>query len=108
VRAPLESWPADVTGRTLGDDFLCLARQRAGYSAGRRIVPVEIWPDIGAALAARAAGEAIFDVGQAHTVRPLVGADRDVMAALQAVFWPHGTDGLFFGPKVTLGREFSG
>jgi hypothetical protein len=26
----------------------------------------------------------------------------------QAVFWPHGTDGLFFGPKVTLGREFSG
>jgi hypothetical protein len=26
----------------------------------------------------------------------------------QAVFWRHGNDGLFFGPKVTLGREFSG
>ena len=31
-----------------------------------------------------------------------------VMVQMQAVFWPHGTDGLFFGPKVTLGREFSG
>jgi hypothetical protein len=59
--------------------FFC--RSIALYEQAR-LVPVKIWPDVGAALAARLADEAIFDVGQPDIVRPLIGADRDVVAAL--------------------------
>ena len=43
---------------------------------------MKIRPDVGAAPAARLTDEAIFDVGQPDIVRPLIGADRDVVAAL--------------------------
>jgi hypothetical protein len=43
---------------------------------------VKIWPDVGSTLAAFLADEPIFDVGEPDIVRPLIGADRDVVAAL--------------------------
>jgi hypothetical protein len=43
---------------------------------------VKIWPDVSSALAAFFADEPIFDVGEPDIVRPLVGADRDGVAAL--------------------------
>ena len=47
-----------------------------------RLVPVKIWPDVGSALAAFLADEPFFDVGEPDIVRPRIGADRDVVAAL--------------------------
>ena len=43
---------------------------------------MKIWPDVCSALAAFLADEPVFDVGEPDIVRPLIGADRDVVAAL--------------------------
>ena len=45
-------------------------------------MPMEAGPHVGAALAAGLADEPIFDVGEPDIVRPLIAADRDVVAAL--------------------------
>ena len=47
-----------------------------------RLVPMEVGPDVGAALAAGLADEPIFDVGEPDIVRPLIATDRDGVAAL--------------------------
>jgi hypothetical protein len=44
-------------------------------------VPVEIRPHVGAALAAGLADETMLYVGQAKVIGPLIGADRDAVAA---------------------------
>jgi hypothetical protein len=38
---------------------------------------MEIWPHVGAALAAGGADETMLYVGQPYVIRPLIGADRD-------------------------------
>jgi hypothetical protein len=46
------------------------------------LLPMEIWADIGASLAANLAGKARLDIGQPDVIRPSVAADRCPMAAL--------------------------
>ncbi len=48
----------------------------------RLLVPIEIRPDIGTALAACLAGELLFEIGQPHIIRPLIGADPDPVRTL--------------------------
>jgi hypothetical protein len=45
------------------------------------LVPIEMRPDISAALPAYRAGEAILHVGQPEIVGPLIGIDGDAVAA---------------------------
>jgi len=45
-------------------------------------VPVEIRPDVSAAIAAGGARETISKIRQPHVVRPLIGADPDPVRAL--------------------------
>jgi hypothetical protein len=49
------------------------------------LVPIEIRPDISAALPAHRAGEAILDVGQPEIVGPSIGIDGDAVAAAMVI-----------------------
>ena len=65
------------------------------HAAGRLTVPIEIRPDIGAALAAGVADKPRLQIGQADVIRPRVGAELLPMRAAQVgwknapVFWLH-------------------
>jgi hypothetical protein len=48
----------------------------------RRLIPIEIRPHVGTALAADLADETMLNVGQTKVVGPWVAADRDRMRAL--------------------------
>ncbi len=54
-----------------------LLRRKLGWTAAR-----EVRPDIGSTVAASAAHEARLDIRQANVVRPAIGADSKVMAAV--------------------------
>ena len=51
------------------------------YRANHSLVPIEVRPNAGTALAAFAAGEAILDVAQPEIARPTIPAGRDRVAA---------------------------
>ena len=87
-------------GLLLERDELAAARPRFGSSKARAhplsgidgagcfasgvLLPAEIRTDIGTAPAAGLAGKSRLNVGQAHVIRPLFGADRRPMAALES------------------------
>jgi hypothetical protein len=47
-----------------------------------RLIPMEVRPDVGAALAAGPAHEARFQIGEPGVIRPRVRADRNRVAAM--------------------------
>jgi hypothetical protein len=57
-------------------------KQRSQRGSGpRRPVPMEVRPEIGAPFAAGLTHEQRLKIGQAHMIRPTVGADLNAMAA---------------------------
>jgi hypothetical protein len=47
----------------------------------RLLIPIEVRPNVGAALAAGRADETWLKIGQPHVVRPSIAAYRDQVAA---------------------------
>src|ERR1700730_1992344 len=61
---------------TSGQGHLAIAHRR-----NRRLVPMEVRPDVTAEPPTSLAGEQRFDIGEPDTIGPSVGADRGRMAA---------------------------
>ena len=72
---------------------------------------VEVWPNLGAATTATTTDEPWLEIGEPYAVRPKVGVQSDVMAAMAIsqhaanAHLAHLAEGDFHGPAVGVRRR---